>query len=686
MPEVMTASAESLTTPTWIPPGESSSVAGVEVSGGAYYQSAAVSAAYAQWLAGGRQDRGASPGHTEHFLLDVETRMFELLLGMTAQGAGATRAMAAADVTALRNELSLLGDALAVIARTYAHHQSCTVRANRLLNLIRLGLLGERIHELPAGLAEGRPNLLAARFGLGTRVAYGEKIDAEWALCWLSLEAHRRREDKSLGELVRFGWSFLAQGVRERFGAKHPDGLLISRPQRCLAATYQPITRGRAPIILRFSDMPGLAGHRDLRRSLEPIVDSLQTELGPLVPKLKRAKTSKARLRALASLPNPPFGAEGVAEAEEFKAHVLRLLKGADAGLVELDQLLEGWDDEPSAQLERAELRLLASCLDWIGLSMEPDPRLLGPSFKGDTVVSVAVTEGAFRPTPSYRAARTHLFAWSAVAWADGAIHPAELSVLDEHLDLVFPDLEPEARRRLSLLKTHLSQVETSIPNWPRIIEPLEPAQKRTLGEFLVRVVLADGHAHEDELRETEALFERLGLDSGEVYVHLNRVKTGRDGQGRSAAEAAREAKAAAELTEHVLGSDDVQESPATDPVVVHANTTDGSETPLDPEPAPEPVVEAVESPAIVTEVPELNAMNQALVAAFVGRAHIGDAEFSALVQSQGGLPNQAAAELNRHGALVAEATWEERVMLLSPAASGDGWDIETDLLELLSP
>ncbi len=511
----MSASSVESTAPRWIPPGEAVSVAGVQIDGGCLYAGPAVSAAYAQWLAAGRSERSASPAHTERFLKDLETRVLHL----ANRGAGAP--VVTPSPTAL--ELRELIRVLEALAASYPHHQRCSERAYSLVNLIRLGLLGERISGVPLGLDRGQPNRLAARFGLGQRVAHGEALDVDWALCWVILESVARPEDSDLAELIGHGWSIFRQAFIQAFEARHPDGILVARPDRCLALTYPAIERSIGPVQVRFPAVPGVAGHRDLRRHLEPILAGLKQQLRPLFPALKKATDAKARLRVLAGLSRPPFEVMALPEVAEFVDGVSALLSdGTHTG--PLSELLECWYDETPSQLENVALRGLAAMLDWTGVALEPDPRLTGPRLEAASQISLRRSADAPRHTHEYKTARTHLFVWSAIAWADGAIHAGEIEVLNRHIDAVFPGLPAEARDRLDHLRDHLTQCAVSITRWPDIIDPLAPAQKNTLGEFVIRVVVSDGDISEAERHEARALFERLGLEPAEVDRHLETV------------------------------------------------------------------------------------------------------------------------------------------------------------------
>ena len=182
------------------------------------------------------------------------------------------------------------------------------------------------------------------------------------------------------------------------------------------------------------------------------------------------------------------------------------------------------------ARLTKTQGEDLLKSADAMDMSIEPDARMTGQTYRWDELVSVFPQEHRLEPDDkTYHAASVLLRLGMTVAAADGTVDDLELSAIRSHLEQQF-DLSPQASIRLE----HLSQVLASNPcddaRLGKQIQHFPLGQRKIIGEFLVAVAAADETITSAELKTLRKAYRNLGLDPGMLEsVASGRVLAGEE-------------------------------------------------------------------------------------------------------------------------------------------------------------
>ncbi len=459
----------------------------------------AVRRGYLEWLAGGRTG-GASPAFAKLYFQGLERRLlFE-----------DARADAPLILAELRRLMPFYGD-----------DYNFGPAATKLIDLASVISKEEGPPTRPSlSLRNGFELPLKLRIELGERVAAGDALDADAALCWLLATPDtwpRTPVTRCFDEFLDL-W-------RRRFRQSYATGLKIRVPKARIDYRYQSATGFH--VDLRLADVPDLSGTTAPIVRLHEMMNACSDELGSYSRMVGSDAAARGTIAAAALLPRDmvdgPFG-----KPLRVARTRLDLTSGAPT-LTTADAVMEIVGLAPvgaNGTIGSPSQKQIAQRLDAMAVGFEPDRRhgatgaMTGGSAVGLFEIGDA-TQGA-GDDPAYAIARSVVDVAILAASSDGSIVQSELLTIGEHV-VGLTELGDHARRRLA---AHVAVVAKQPPKVSAALKRLAdmPADaKRAVAAAAAATILADGQILPAEVRFLENLYKVLGLPADDVYGVLHR-------------------------------------------------------------------------------------------------------------------------------------------------------------------
>lgn len=452
---------------------------------------------YLVWLAAGRPG-GAAIGYVKLYFGGLERR---LLLDDA-------KAEAPTILAELRRLIALYGD-----------HYDFGPAARKLADVAAL-VAGEEPPPLKPSLSlrNGYELPLGIRIQLGERVAKGEALDANMALCWLlgSPDSWPRTPvTRCFDEFVAL-W-------QARFAAAYPTGLKVRTPKARIAYRYQSSSGFHADVTL--DAVPDLSGTAAPVVRLRELMNECSDLLSPYSRFLGADAASRGTLAAAVLLPaelaDGPFGrplaAARVAVRQLVESDTLPMTNTVLAAL---------GLPTVAAALNAAQQRQLAQRLDLLSIGFEPDRRYCAAgALRGDTPLAPfeAPRGGPVDATaPAYATARLLLDVAILAAAADSHIVPAEIDAIMVHVRNA-AGLGDSERLRLAAALRVTPHDQPKLSAALKRLGTLPAAARRDVAMAATAAVLADGQVLPAEVRFLEKLFDTLELARDELYGLLHR-------------------------------------------------------------------------------------------------------------------------------------------------------------------
>lgn len=585
----------------WIGPGESVSVAGVDLPGGMIYVgsslydatgnidpclidpslSVAVYASYTErdmdywpryatispvarraylsWLAGGRNDPLANIGYVFLFFYGLERR----LIRDEAQVNSVERAQIETEV---RRLLEIYGDS----SHSFRRY------ANELIDWSSLSVYSSEIYKDPVPEFPRTMELpLYVRLALGQTALERVPVPLHLALAWARLDPNISLRTPAIRCSREFDAMF-AQIYREAFR----QGLQLPKNRSKLKLVYKPASAGfmGQTITLRFGETPDVTALTDPIKKLRDVVEAATKTIEPYSRFIGRNPETEGTLQALLHLPLSLW-------PDHLKQAIATLKSRVSTSMVAIS-LLE-LQDMLGAQtmLTRERMLTFAKGLESMNIGIEPDI-LAGakvPKAKDQVVLfSLPIGEPVPSSDPHYKAAVLTLQLAASVAVADGQFSPAEVAILRRQVHS-WAHLSEGHRQRLMAHLRLLILAPVSLASLKRKLEPLGRDAKKTLAGFMTTVAAADGSVSPKEIRLLESVYKALDVDPTHVFSDVHAVIARVEDQAaRNLANAALPPKSAAVIASSSKPVDsgslstDVQVSPGQSGELVIAIAGDG--------------------------------------------------------------------------------------------------------------
>lgn len=540
-------SSKPLNGASWIPPGQSMTLAGAVIPGGLFYFGASLPArdgspdpslinpslsvaatgdyrdhqlgywpsysqvspsarrAYINWLAGRRSDRHADIGYVFVFFYGLERR---------AIIDASTDEKAKADLPAIGAEIQRLLDIYGGVSHSFRGY------ATSLLNWVTVAR-SERLYEQPVPeLSQSFELPFYLRLAIGQAVKDGVPIPGHLALAWVKYGNIVSFRTAATRCPLEFDKLFL-----HAYAAEYGPGMPLSRNRTKLKLVYQPASaalRGYGELSMTFTETPDVSALKAPPKVLAAIVDKATNELDSFSRYVGKNPSTSKSLEAICHLPAHAWPDEHLKLLDAFAVRAAK-----EPSVSTFKDLLNVFGFKGT--LTKDKMEALAQALASKSVGIEPDILAGAKHPKPEDHVVLFALEAVKetpRSTASYLIASLTLQLASAVAAADGDFSQNEADHLRDTV-LTWKHLEPSQIQRL-LACVHLLRAEpASLPALTKKLEPLDRPVKETIAHFMATVAQADGNVSPDEVRMLERIYKALGLDSQAVFSNVHAVASG---------------------------------------------------------------------------------------------------------------------------------------------------------------
>jgi uncharacterized tellurite resistance protein B-like protein len=351
-------------------------------------------------------------------------------------------------------------------------------------------------------------------------------LPVEWALAWAKQDPNIR-----LRTPVRRCQQEFEELFRTLYQRKHGEGFLIKPCKRTVSAVYQPASASFARAFSSDTEYPHVTSLVGPRRKIEEIVEACSNALDPISRWLGRNPDGRGTLLSAGLLPPELIATHAPRAFYEKRDELRRRVSETGATVLPASAVFRHWFTDEKDKLTKKETVEAAHLFGHAGFGFEPDVRFSGPRISSrDKVVVFPLNETDPHSAPSadYSAAAILLHLASLVAAADGQVSRDEKEHLRDHLANSLQLNEVERTRLQAHLEWLLAQPPAT-PGGKKRLEKLPPAQRRSVGEFLIAVAWADGRIEPEEVKILSRIFRLLGLDPASVHQWLHSHQTSAD-------------------------------------------------------------------------------------------------------------------------------------------------------------
>lgn len=457
---------------------------------------------YLEWLSAGRCDPNTAIGYVFLYFYGLERRLVK----------DRSEADAPAIISELRRLLAIYGD-------NHSFKNYCSA-------LLDMGeFLFGNVEETPTPTLDNRYSWelpIRSRVYLGKKVAAGQALDSNDALCWTlghPLLYPRTPVTRCFAEFCEL-W-------KVRFDEQFPKGLSVREPKARLNFQYRSAS-SEFNATATVDNLPDVGAISGPISKFELLLGSCSDELDPLSRFLGRNPTEKDSAISGALLPEP-LRANGkqsnFGQFSKFLSDAAQRTGFAEVGISEVMATI-GFPDAGKIDERRAlHLKRLPELFDAAGFGFEPDKRFgPGPSLSEDLKLCVFPAErgGAVNANRTeYLAARTMAEIAALAARADDLVVDAEIASITSDL-VSFPEISDLDRLRLRAHAMALLANPSKLKAATKRLCELPEIQREAALASAVRAVLADQRISPSEVRFLEGLYKALGLPQDEVYSRLH--------------------------------------------------------------------------------------------------------------------------------------------------------------------
>lgn len=457
--------------------------------------------AYIEWLAGGRRDPATPIGYVFLYFYGLERRLI--------------KAKAADESDTILGEL----DALMSV---YGGNHSFAGYARSLMDAAQV-LHGSPPDSLTASIDPryGWEIPMPVRLYLGEKVANGEPIGPEDALCWTL--AHPQIWPRTAAK--RCFDDFKALWHHE-YEARFPGGINVAKPKTRLNYQYRSAS-SEFDAIASLDHLPDIAAISAPVAKFEQLLNDCTDALDPLSRFLGRHPAEQGSVLAAALAPLPVRSRD----PSGLYAQALSQLGERIAGtgfvpikLAEVLDLLLGPCAQEAKEKRQNYQKRFSDILDAMDVGFEPDKRFGPAPTLGEDIMLCLFTAAPGAPAVGsgrYDVARTMVEIAVLAAQADNLVVEAELESIVRDL-AALNELTPTERTRLEAHMHALVYNPPKLRAATRRVADLTPADKEMVLQSVINAVLADQRVTPTEVRFLEGLYKLLGKPQDEVYSRLH--------------------------------------------------------------------------------------------------------------------------------------------------------------------
>ena len=458
--------------------------------------------AFLEWLSSGRSDPRYGIGYVFLYLYGIERRLFLERPGPEE------RSLLVAEVDRLRS--------------VYRHHGSFSWHAWQLMEAAQL-LDVEKLNPEPTFEATGWGPPLSVKLGIGRLLAAGQPLTGDWLLSlWMSHHETRLRTP------ARRAFPELRQLFALRLSQRYPDGLRLPAPKQALRYAYR-----AASGTFEREFRQELEGCPDIDSTAEPlwiaalVAEQCTDELDAFSRYLGRHPDGRGTIEAHALLPPDLAALVPNDRLASLEAWITVQIDEAD-GQVMLEDLLARLRGAPPTRVSRQTLTEAADILERMGVGLAPEPRfaLRVPRLNDPVVLFHLPADEAplSLESPDYAAALLSVTLGAFVASADGTVSEIEQHRLQSHVEKLH-GLDSSLKARLRANIAWLASCPPQLGELRSALGQVPDEAKHALVQLSIAVAGADGTIQASEIRAIEKLYAELGLPADGIQTDIHALE-----------------------------------------------------------------------------------------------------------------------------------------------------------------
>ena len=456
-------------------------------------------ATYLNWLATGRADSTYNPGFAFLYFYGLERRFF---------------------IDTPNTDSNDIIQEVFRLRSLYNDNRSIQRYLSEFIDVAMLSTSELPIFEPTFNLKSWEVSL-STRYVIGTKLAQGEPLEADWLLSWFF--SHPEKNLRT--PVTRCKEEFIAL-FKIRFQARFPTGLKVTKPRKKLTVLYRAAS-GEFEFdfepTLHDNPVPDISGLRKPIEIAQEITDEVTDDLDKLSRYLGRHPNGRDSIEAHALLPHELWELFPSESLKELKVWARNLVE--TGGLVRVLDVVEQLEGTRPSKLTKRTLTGAADALARIGFGLAPDPRFALRSPKiTESVVVFELGEPVMQleaVSTQYRTALTELALSSFVVHADGQIHNNEQQALLKTVRNV-DGLTSQEQRRLEANLNWMLATPPDLALLKRKVKDASPEAIKSLRIALVTAAHADGVVQPEEVAGIEKVYKAMGLDQTLAYSDLH--------------------------------------------------------------------------------------------------------------------------------------------------------------------
>ncbi|WP_282422139.1 TerB N-terminal domain-containing protein [Polyangium sp. 15x6] len=454
-------------------------------------------AAYLEWLSGGRRAKNTYIGYVFLFFYGLERRIL---------ADGQRHPLPPEERSAILVEVRRL-------LSIYGSNNSFRRYASDFLAVAEISHGAARSYaKIPVHISPGAEYPLSIRLGLGQLAADGVPVPAEWAYLWTLFDPETR-----LGVVAQRCPDELRKLFLLRYEGSFGKGIVLDKRGRDIAVRYKPASASfGGEINIPVEGVPDVAERSAPRLELRELLWRCAAELDALSRWLGRNPNGRGSLAALALLPPElATSAEGGELATLCEA-IRRRLGSNPSATMPTKEILRG-------KRTKADFVTVAQLLQRRGYGLEPDVRFGGPlpDAEGSVVVFNLPTDAPTSPSPEYHAVALLMHLATVIAAADDDVSETEEKQLRMHLEDAM-HLSQGERARVDAHVQWLLRERPGLAGVKKRLAALDSDKRGKIADFVVAVACADGRVTPAEVKALVKMAPMLGMDEAAVYRRIH--------------------------------------------------------------------------------------------------------------------------------------------------------------------
>lgn len=362
---------------------------------------------------------------------------------------------------------------------------------------------------------------ISLKVAVGSRVARGKPLSADWVLSWFLCNPGFRSGPASWRCPDEFRALF-----KLRFAQRFPKGLKLNKPKSVLVYTYRSASgdfRTHFDVYLNGMPVPDISSLRNFPQIVQEIGDEVSKELSNLGRYLARDPKTRSALGERVRLPQELWSLFPCKKLDRFRNWARKI--SAKGGLIPVDALVAKIERKQPGKITKGQLTAASVLLAQVGFGFAPDPKfaLRSPRI-GESVVIFDAGLSVVRNevvSNAYKLALLTAASGAFVAHADGKISESECESLQKTVNDT-KNLSEQERRRLQADVEWMLLVAPGLASLCRKLKDAPPNAVRAIRTALVSAACADGAVKPQEVVAIEKIYKVLRLDQETLYSDLH--------------------------------------------------------------------------------------------------------------------------------------------------------------------